>query len=119
MDGKTLLLLSDTVIFYPALAHLSAGDEPLGALGALMLTKAVAWQIEAGEEAWVTKSVAEWQRETGMTEAEINEARRYLRATSFWLERENDAMPGLAVRVNLEALASALEGLPETEEESA
>jgi len=116
MDEKTLLLLSDVVIFYPALAHLSAGDEPLGALGALMLTKAVAWQIEAGEDAWFTKSVEEWQRETAMTEAEINEARRYLRATSFWLEREDDSTPGLTVHVDLRALALALEGLSETEE---
>ena len=114
MDEKTLLMLFDVVTFRRVLAYLPAAGEPLGVLGALMLNQAIVWQGKG--EGWVKKSVTEWQRETAMTRAEIREARRRLRATPFWAERETESALELLVRVDLEALEAALENLTFDEE---
>ena len=114
MDEKTLLLLFDVVTFRRMLAYLPAAGKRLGVLGALMLSQALAWQGE--REDWIRKSVEEWQRETAMTRAEICEARCRLQSTSFWKERCAESTTEMVVRVDLEALADALEKAPIDEE---
>ena len=108
-----LVLLLDTIVFRPAFAYLPAGEgELLGALGALMLTKAIEWQVEAGAGVWFQKSLEEWRRETAMTMAEMSTARRRLREAPFWKEREvSKPEPRLYVFVNLQVLADVLDDL--------
>ena len=113
VQDNLLTLLLDTVTFLPVFARLPAGEgERLGALGALMLSKAIGWQMEIGRNVWIGKSLEEWMQETAMDEAEIGEARRRLRKTVFWKEKENCAPnPCFAVFVDLQALEDALEHL--------
>lgn len=113
-NSNLLALMLDVVTFRPGFARIPAGEdgEPLGALGALMLTKAVKWQVEAGEGVWFQKSLEEWRWETAMDDAEMSEARARLRETPFWKEREvSKPEPQLYVFVDLPVLADVLDDL--------
>ena len=58
-NSDFLTLLFDVVTFRPSFARIPAGEdgEPIGALGALILTKAV--EAEAGEGVWFQKAGGE------------------------------------------------------------
>ncbi len=81
----------------------------LGVLGALMLSQAIYWQQKAGDT-WFQMTLEEWRQATAMDEDEMDKARRRLRKTAFWKEREvNQPEPRLFVFVDLATLADVLD----------
>ncbi len=103
-------ILDRPIAFHRIFVDLPAGDKRLGVLGALMLSQALYWTARTEDpEGWFWKTAEEWQQETGMTRREQETARKRLRATGFWHEERRGLPAKLYFRVNLEALARALE----------
>ena len=60
-------------------------------------------------EGWFMKTVAQWQRDTGLTRTELETARRKLKAQGLWEERRYGPPPApLQFRVNQVALYDQL-----------
>src|SRR5258708_33275713 len=56
-------------------------------------------------EGWFMKTVAQWQRDTGLTRTELETARRKLKAQGLWEERRHGPPPApLRFRINQVAL---------------
>ena len=104
-------LMDRPIAFHRAFARIRTKDGArLGATAALMLSQAVYWQQRTSDpEGWWYKSMEDWKRETAMTRYEQETARRRLRQTDFWQEERRGIPARLYFRVDLEALARALE----------
>jgi hypothetical protein len=64
---------------------------------------------EKGSEGWFVKTVAQWQRDTGLTRTELETARRKLKAQGLWEERRHGPPPApLQFRINQVALNDQL-----------
>jgi hypothetical protein len=60
-------------------------------------------------EGWFMKTVAQWQRDTGLTRTELETARRKLKAQGLWEERRHGPPPApLQFRINQVALSDQL-----------
>ena len=60
-------------------------------------------------EGWFMKTVAQWQRDTGLTRTELETARRKLKAQGLWEERRHGPPPApLQFRINQAALFEQL-----------
>jgi len=60
-------------------------------------------------EGWFMKTVAQWQRDTGLTRTELETARRKLKALGLWEERRHGPPPApLQFRINQAALFEQL-----------
>jgi hypothetical protein len=60
-------------------------------------------------EGWFIKTVAQWQRDTGLTRTELETARRKLKAQGLWEERRHGPPPApLQFRINQVALYDQL-----------
>ena len=56
-------------------------------------------------DGWFMKTVAQWQRDTGLTRTELETARRKLKAQGLWEERRHGPPPApLQFRINQVAL---------------
>lgn len=64
---------------------------------------------EYAGEGWFMKTVAQWQRDTGLTRTELETARRKLKAQGLWEERRYGPPPApLRFRINQVALYDQL-----------
>ena len=64
---------------------------------------------EADGDGWFMKTVAQWQRDTGLTRTELESARRKLKAQGLWEERRHGPPPApLQFRINQAALSDQL-----------
>ena len=64
---------------------------------------------ETAGDGWFMKTVAEWQRDTGLTRTELETARRKLKAQGLWEERRHGPPPApLQFRINRAALSEQL-----------
>ena len=64
---------------------------------------------ETRSEGWFVKTVAQWQRDTGLTRTELETARRKLKAQGLWEERRHGPPPApLQFRINQVALYDQL-----------
>ena len=60
-------------------------------------------------DGWFIKTVAQWQRDTGLTRTELETARRKLKAQGLWEERRHGPPPApLHFRINQRALFDQL-----------
>ena len=64
---------------------------------------------EHAGDGWFVKTVAQWQRDTGLTRTELETARRKLKAQGLWEERRHGPPPApLQFRINQGALFDQL-----------
>jgi len=64
---------------------------------------------EQAGDGWFVKTVAQWQRDTGLTRSELETARRKLKAQGLWEERRHGPPPApLQFRINQAALFDQL-----------
>jgi hypothetical protein len=64
---------------------------------------------ETNSEGWFVKTVAQWQRDTGLTRTELESARRKLKTQGLWEERRHGPPPApLQFRINQAALSDQL-----------
>ncbi len=64
---------------------------------------------EADGDGWFMKTVAQWQRDTGLSRTELETARRKLKAQGLWEERRRGPPPApLQFRINQAALFEQL-----------
>lgn len=64
---------------------------------------------ESDGDGWFMKTVAQWQRDTGLTRTDLETARRKLKALGLWEERRHGRLPApLQFRINQAALFEQL-----------
>jgi hypothetical protein len=100
-------LLDRPVAFHRCFAHLTGN-----VTSALMLSQAIYWTNRTkNSEGWFWKSREEWFDEIALTRREQETARKRLKGTGFWKEREDKFAHKLFYRVDLDALIRQLSGL--------
>ena len=108
--GVVLSLLGRGVVAYhPALVGVSGGVTP-----ALMLSQALYWtrvlgQRDTSRDGWFWKTREQWTQETALSRHEQDTARKRLAARPFWQQQRRGMPARLWFRVDLDALARAID----------
>ena len=85
-----------------------------GSVGAALLLSYASYAtdeiaVEIDSEGWFVKTLAQWQRDTGLTRTELEAARRKLKAQGLWEERRyGPPHAPLQFRINQAALGEQL-----------
>ena len=103
------LLGRGVIAYHPSLVRVSGGVTP-----ALMLSQALYWtrilaQREASRDGWFWKTRTQWTQETALSRNEQETARKRLAARPFWHQQRRGMPARLWFRVDLEALARAID----------
>lgn len=99
------VLLSRPIAFHRPLAEIT-GSVTAG----LMLSQALYWNERTDNpDGWFYKSQPEWEEETTLSRREQESARTRLRQCGFWQEERRGVPARLFYRVDLDALAEALQ----------
>lgn len=108
--GVVLSLLGrGTLAYHPRLVGISGGVTP-----ALMLSQALYWtrilaQQGDDRDGWFWKTREEWRAETALSRHEQESARKRLARHSFWQQRRRGMPARMWFRVDLDALAYAID----------